>query len=514
MDFKLIRENFTAKDVVLDSAFEQSIETDYILPDYYPDIFRIVKCRALPNITSYTVVNGKLTYEMSVCVKVMYLSENSNALNCFEQKLNYTKSVDLQSPSDCPSATLIPKLDYVNCRVVNQRRIDIRGAVSVKTKVCCEKKQQVVADASGCGIQLKKSIVTYPSKRSFVTKRISVVEEIETGASKPEIKSIIRADASVISADKKLVSGKIMVKGEAEVSILYTCVKDEHDSMETMKFTLPFSQIIDVDGLDEKFECFIEASASGCDIILKSGSPQSFECELNINISCTAIKFETAELVTDVYSTMCECEFTALESKLECVPVAVKENHQSKISLTYQEGSISCVYDAFAEISNVSGRYSFDDSRFVVSGSVKFCVFASNENGCPIYLEGDIPFEHNIPGTNAGKDSYIEPTAEVCSCSYTLTSDNTVEITAEIKICGYLYEAYTKLLITDISVNSSSKKEQPCSCALKLYYADKGEEIWDIAKKYSAPLSAVVEENGLDCEKLPQCKMLLIPMSN
>ena len=102
----------------------------------------------------------------------------------------------------------------------------------------------------------------------------------------------------------------------------------------------------------------------------------------------------------------------------------------------------------------------------------------------------------------------------MCSCSYTLTSDNTVEITAEIKICGYLYEAYTKLLITDISVNSSSKKEQSCSCALKLYYADKGEEIWDIAKKYSAPLSAVVEENGLDCEKLPQCKMLLIPMSN
>ena len=130
--------------------------------------------------------------------------------------------------------------------------------------------------------------------------------------------------------------------------------------------------------------------------------------------------------------------------------------------------------------------------------------------------EGDIPFEHNIPGTNAGKDSYIEPTLRCAHAHIRLLRIIQLRSPPRLKYADICMQAYTKLLITDISVNSSSKKEQPCSCALKLYYADKGEEIWDIAKKYSAPLSAVVEEkqSSAACEKLPQCKMLLIPMSN
>jgi len=45
MDFKVNREILAANEVIFDSVQEQSVELDCILPDYYPDIFRLIKCR-------------------------------------------------------------------------------------------------------------------------------------------------------------------------------------------------------------------------------------------------------------------------------------------------------------------------------------------------------------------------------------------------------------------------------------------------------------------------------------
>lgn len=48
--------------------------------------------------------------------------------------------------------------------------------------------------------------------------------------------------------------------------------------------------------------------------------------------------------------------------------------------------------------------------------------------------------------------------------------------------------------------------------AMTIYYADAGENIWSIAKRYNTSLSAVMEENGLEEEILPEKQIVLIPM--
>lgn len=42
MDFFVNHEKITSTKVLLDTTCEQSAEWDLILPDYYPDIFRIL----------------------------------------------------------------------------------------------------------------------------------------------------------------------------------------------------------------------------------------------------------------------------------------------------------------------------------------------------------------------------------------------------------------------------------------------------------------------------------------
>ena len=43
MDLKINREMLPVTEVILDEMQEQSVELDYVLPDYDPDIFRMIR---------------------------------------------------------------------------------------------------------------------------------------------------------------------------------------------------------------------------------------------------------------------------------------------------------------------------------------------------------------------------------------------------------------------------------------------------------------------------------------
>lgn len=511
MDLKLNREIFTASETAFDNGFEQAIELDYILPDYYPDIFRVLKCRLLPRIVSQSINGDKLTYELCAVIKVMYVSENSGKLSCIEQKLSYTRSCDIPSGIKNPCVTVTAKADYINCRVVNQRRLDLRGAVTSKVRLCCEKGRSAVADAMGCGIQLYHESVTYPTNRLYASKRITIVEELELGETKPPISSVIRSDCIATLGEKKLVSGKLVIKGDAYINVLYSSENGEDSaSLETMRFSVPFSQIMDIDGIDERYENYVDLIQSGCSVIVKGDDQKSLECEIVLLVNCRAVKYETGELVTDVFSTGYDLDIDKSDEKIESVPVEICEPHTHTARLTCQDGEIAAVYDNWCDVSNVSGRFSFDKNSLIVSGNLSFALVGRNDSGVPIYLESDTAFEHVIESECATQDSILEPRVDIVGCSYTLCDPSTVEIKADLSICGTVSKLITKRLITDIKI-SEEQTERARQSALKLYYAKSGERVWDIAKKYRIPVSAITGENDLAADILAEDKMLLIP---
>ena len=131
---------------------------------------------------------------------------------------------------------------------------DVRGIITIAVNVTSDDIRQAVSGAQGGGIQLKKTLITYPARRVAVTKRVTVVDDAELGLSHPPLKTVIRADACITSFDKKVLSGKLLTKGEAEVSLLYVPYvaegSGEDATPQNIKFSVPFSQISDVEGLD------------------------------------------------------------------------------------------------------------------------------------------------------------------------------------------------------------------------------------------------------------------------
>ena len=196
----------------------------------------MLKCQLSPRVVSYNVSGEKLVCELVAYIKVLYVSENSNALNCLEQKMTYTKTIDMGKAVESPEVTVETKADYMNCRVVNAKRLDLRGAMTIRAKVIGQKKQEVVIDAYGDNIQLKKDMISYPTKRLSASKTVTLLEDMDMGASKPDIGCIIRSETTVTDEEYKIVPNKMIVKGQANVSMLYSCNSNGEDSLQNMQF--------------------------------------------------------------------------------------------------------------------------------------------------------------------------------------------------------------------------------------------------------------------------------------
>lgn len=495
---------------------EQSVELDYVLPDYYPEIFRIIKCFAEPQITACTVNGDRVSYELTVCLKVVYCSENGSRPEAVDQKLVYSRTVNLDKNVQSPSVYITAETDHVNCRAVNRRRIDIRGAVTVSVTAFGDTDTEVVEEAFGGNIQLKKLSCTCPSSIIRTRKKVSVSDEFELAPDAPPIGSLLRASAEIISADKKIIASKAAAKGELRIDMVYTPSGGEGTEISCMHFSMPFSQLAELEGMDDTYDCRINSSVVSCDITPRSegdGDADRVECEVILLIDCLAVKRSVYSIACDEYSTSHTSSHTCTPVKIEKDPVSVESTFSVKGICENKDSPISAVYDAWCSTSRL--RTVINDGKAFAGGGVMLSVMGKTENGDFVIIETEVPVEAEIVSSPDGfsRDADIRVNFSVLSCGYTITSDNTAELKAEIAARGYVSDFDTVEAITDLAVDEDSPREKNDEFALRLYFAEPEEELWGIAKKYGASISKVVEENELDSDVIREGRMLLIPIS-
>ena len=143
---------------------------------------------------------------------------------------------------------------------------------------------------------------------------------------------------------------------------------------------------------------------------------------------------------------------------------------------------------------------------------LSYCVMVKNESGRPSVIEKDEAFEQKIPLESVTPESTAEIFVEITGCSYTITSENNIALKAEIRVTGSLYKSSLCQAVTYVQFDDSAKKSRDGDYALKLYFCSENEDVWDIAKRYSTSVSAIMEENDLEKEQITDSGMLLIPI--
>lgn len=515
MELKTNRAVIAVTEPICSLMQEQSVELDYVLPDYYPDVCKLVKCYITPAILSETVSpdGSRLSYELRADVRILYCSEENHILQCVTQTLHFSRTAELGSTCDGLTAELIPVTDYVNCRAVSRRRLDVRGAVTVRIKTAASRQQEVLCDVFEKTIQQRKCTVQYAAGNLHTDKHLILAEELELGESKPPVLHIVRCEAKPVETSHKIVSGKLLVQGNLAVQLLYACEKDGDGSLEPMSFRIPYSQLVEMDGLEEQDECTVRAAAVSCDmkpITDTNGDVRRLRCEAELRLSCSALRMAAESLVCDAFSTEHPCSCTTAKLSTAGAPVPFSEVIMQSPKLSCTDGGITCVYDAWCEVRNLTARPDAETREIHLSGMLCCSVLVQETGGMPRLLEKEEPFEHRFPMELCGEQDMVQVYASVENCTYTLTEQGEVSLKAELRLEGTVRCHTVCEVLTEVQVQEDAV--HPGGYALKLYFASENEAVWDIAKRCHTSVAAIMEENNLTEETLTESGMLLIPI--
>lgn len=509
MELNLQRQTITINEIVYDGQVEQPIECDALLPDYCPDIVAILKCSVSTHIGSSNVNGDRMTVEGIAAAHVYYTGENGQIRHA-EYKIPFAKSVELRMAVKTPVISVIPSVDYVNCRAVNQRRIDLRGALTLHIKISDRKEQDIVSDVQGNGMQLRRDMVKTTEIVNQTQFPFSINEELELGFGKNQIGSIIRCDSRVNMQDYKVIAGKVVIKGDFMLHILYQPL-DGDGPPEIMEYSLPISQIADSDGTDEECVCDVKLMIASFDVQPKAGEDgeyRAFSLDAQVVAFITAHRHMEVPVASDCYSTAFEssCKPTKI-TFLRLVDI-INEIVMHKTTLDLPE-DVESVLDAWCEVEDVSWKQT--DVSLQIGLRLTVGMFARMQDGQCLYFEQSGEIEQTVPITGEWGDLSFEPSADVISSAYNLVGKEKIDIRCEVAIRGCVYATIHQSAIGEITLDESKAKVKETN-KLYIYYADAGESIWDIAKRYNTSANAIWEENSTTQDTLPHKQMLLIPI--
>ena len=95
MEYVLLKKALSICETVFEGSSEQPVDVDFTLPDYCPDIEKILKCTAVPSIFSKNLSGGNLEIDGAVNIKVLYLDAKNKTIRCCEHSSPFSERRDI-----------------------------------------------------------------------------------------------------------------------------------------------------------------------------------------------------------------------------------------------------------------------------------------------------------------------------------------------------------------------------------------------------------------------------------
>ena len=155
MELKVFKDTIASYGGRWETRLELPVETEILIPDYLPAVFKIVKCLITPVVLQNRVSGGRWQSEGYLRCTVYYQSEEPGTrLLRTEQKFAFEKLVELPAGqyADGP-AQVWGEPEYCNCRAVSEHRIDLRGAYILCAAVAVRRESELLTALADCGIE-------------------------------------------------------------------------------------------------------------------------------------------------------------------------------------------------------------------------------------------------------------------------------------------------------------------------------------------------------------------------
>ena len=484
---------------------EETAET--IVPDYCPDIARIIQTDSKVFLHHHEIRDGKAEISGVMRINVLYVPDGEHGVRALEFAIPFSAENDNRMLADCHYMTCEAEPEFQETRMLNPRKLFTRCKVLLRITGYRKGALEFAADVETKEEYLLEKrceqqtamLLTQVSEKDFTFSGEMNVSPGRTGAAE-----ILGNQISWSITEKKIVGSKLIFKGMIFLNLLYRSMEGECCSASA---ELPFSQIMEIDAAAENAEVSLRMQLTGTDIQIDGGDPEGRGFAVMLYFRGSALLREKRELtlLNDLYSTAYEVNFNA-------DPLLVTEyreilNRKQIVREVLEVGaSPETMLAASVKCGSVSVSREEEKSTLRVMAEIK--VLYLGEGGVPLLAERNVSISAQ---TDIPADCAVKARAVCLEEVQGSLGEHGIEVRFTVDFIIEMEKQVKRVCVNHVKLNLESGKNLAGTPSLILRYIGKHECGWDLAKKYNTTIREILAANQLEEEPLPTEKLLLIP---
>lgn len=504
MDITLKKESYKILQTVKDNSIEECVEADFSLPEYMPEILRIIKSTAQPKVNSCKAVGERVTVDGECELRMIYTAEDG-CIYSFAQSRPFTRHCENNIFNDATDVNCEISVSYVNCRATSTKRAEIKAGVVIKINACLEETEEIISVDEPC---IEKKCVPVRAM-SLGCKKTRAFSMSDTVALSVPCAFIISSRASAFCTEIKKISNKIMVKGDAVVEACYVNANDK-SCTESIRHTLPINQILEFEGMDERFTGSVILNVTAVDIMLKNeqdGVGSAFDIGLSIDASASMWEEKELLVINDAYAVGSSVDLKK-QSMVFFTPLdEIRDTYIFRENFQVSGEGVSKVIGSTCDLTNVTVRK--ENEMLSVSANLSLSVLIKDSSGSISNINKILDVKYERKADYENNDIYCLPKLDVFSLDCAEKGSNSIDVRAEINVSASVFGRVIIDAVADIK--ESENQVVRGSNAITVYFPEKSESLWSIARRYNTTVNAIAEENGLEGDTTENLKVIFIP---
>lgn len=467
---------------------------DFILPDSYPDIRKILYTAGTLCPERCFVENGRFADAGTLVCKLIFSDENDE-LHTVSFTLEYSASAPI-SEEGSEAMAAEECLTGVSVRALNPRKLGIKGRIEIIPHVFFHtdagpKFSDEIPEAS---IEKRTQIVPYWKLSRVCERSLEASEDLSLPDDVP-LQEIIFSHLDMRTPSCEALGGSIRFTGEAMLELLY---RTTDGALRFAELPIPFHSAIDADVTPDSL-CTVQLTpeALAC-LPAEDATGEAHGIELDFTYSVSAWIATPAECaqVVDCYSV---ATATAIEEgRMSAVRSLRKLQKQQRRMLTSpSEGMKKCLR-AFARVYVDSRERS--DEKLILHCIAEVTLLGSDEQGKAMTLTLTEAFPWEVEEAH-------EASARFSVTADPLIGEEEAKVTLTVNAELLGWQNGEVAYVTELKAAPEQRTDRRSS--MTLCYPHPSESLWEIAKRYRLPQSVLLAANTIGEGALPQ--VLLIP---
>lgn len=466
---------------------------EYTLPDYFPDIKRILHVFSDVRKTGTYISDGKTEYEGCVNCAVLYRGEDKS-LQCAEFKAEFSDVIQTKGASgNACDVSFAPK--NITLRALTPRKVSLKARIEAHTDVWGE--ENVVPDISGVGdegkIQSIAQNVSYCETSVCEETGIGISEDVVIPENMPEVQRVVHTLFCPHSVEVKEGDGKAFVRTELRGVIIYET--SDGGKIASVPVSIALSHIVQCENITESSVCMGRINVYDITSTVSEnteGEKRVIELDLLYDIKITSNVEKALTVPFDMYAVGCVGypEYKSVKCDRNIASFKGNFSINAQLEKDICESINGNIPFSFGNIDNAS--YSVSDGKLVCSGTCEVCAVFDGEEYDSVRTSVPFKGEIDVPSKHINKI-----VSAVCKCG-----------DVKIRFDGENYFADTEIYIDSVlaeectynviqSIGFENKADDDKRGTFTFYYPTNDEGVWDVAKKYGVPLEILKNANAI-----------------